>query len=348
MTLPELGGEADLVEIHPSGLFSDELSRRSVAEFGGDGAWLLLSVLSYGWRTYFDLAASIAAAPAPHEDPARPIPVDAEFQIVKDLQIQTFLYSAAEQFAGLVRAARVHEPGTTRLFESYVEHKTISTLIAEIADLSRPELDDLIGVPQSMADLSSSDDEQPATRTLLGPKSTEVVDVGGLLVPRSAIQSEARAGLFRSTQELADLILTNIGQLNSLVLTPDAGPAVPRAQPLREVDNAFRHGHRVLFHGAVPEVRRFRSIATSGEVDTHAVDLYMPKGTDTIRFATVYCSPARTAEHLEALRQISLRTGQFVRGLLGWKALGTRGLFAASVSLELDATTSPPGEVTPT
>lgn len=335
-TLFEDGEPSEFVDINPSGLFSDHLCERSVEEFGSDGAWFLLSILSSGWRTYFDLAVAIGDAPDPVKDEARPTPVHHEFQIAKDLQVQSFLYSAAELFAGLVRAARAHKPGTSSFFDTYVEHKNVGALIEAISDLGRDELDELIGVPRDASDLVASTRRDASGPTLLGLKEIEVVDIGGLFVPRSVLHDGARRNLFDHAQELADLILTNIRQLGSLVEVPAAGDGVPSPQPLREVDNAFRHGHRVLLHSAIPEPRTFRSVAKSGAIDTHAVDLYLPKGKDSIRFATVFCSPARTAEHLEALRQISLRTGQFVRGFVGWKALGSRGLFASAVWLNLE------------
>ena len=85
----------------------------------------------------------------------------------------------------------------------------------------------------------------------------------------------------------------------------------------------------------MPERRVFRALGEAGEGESHAVDLYMPKGDYSIRFATVLAFPERTTEHLEALLQVSLRTGQFARGFLGWKSLSTRGLFAAAVELQL-------------
>ena len=95
------------VEMESSGLFSDELCRRAVDEFGGDGAWLVLSIISYGWRSYYDLANALVSAESPVADAARPLPVVENFQIVRDLQVQSFIYAAAEQFAARQAVAKL-------------------------------------------------------------------------------------------------------------------------------------------------------------------------------------------------------------------------------------------------
>lgn len=327
--------EGQFVDVVPPGFFREELTTAAVDEFGSDGAWLLLSILSYGWRTYFDLASALAQGPTPDADASRPEPVDEEFQIVKDLQVQSLLYSAAEQVAGLVRAARAHESGTSRFFDTYVEHKNVGALISGIADLDMEELENLLGVPRSVDEYPGASQEPDSAIRDLDPGRTEVAKVGSLLVPQSAIRRQAIADLLKQTQDLAELILTNIQQLGDLVEVPDGSEGGPAPQPLREVDNAFRHGHRVLFHRAVPEPRRFRVTGPGDSMPSHPVDLYMPKGKHSVHYATVFCSPDRTAQHLEALRQVCLRSGQFVRGFVGWKALGNRDLFAAAVHLGL-------------
>ena len=214
--------DGPFVDVVPSGFFREELTAAAVDEFGSDGAWLLLSILSYGWRTYFDLANALAQGPTPETDGSRPEPVDEEFQIVKDLQVQSFLYSAAEQFAGLVRAVRAHETGTSRFFDTYVEHKNVGALISGLADLGMEELENLLGVPRSVDEYPGPVEEPDSGIPDLDPGRTEVADVGDLLVPQSAIHREAIAGLFEQTRELAELILTNIQQLGDLVEVPDA------------------------------------------------------------------------------------------------------------------------------
>ena len=181
---------AGYVEMRLSGLFSEELCRRDVEEFGSDGAWLLLSIVSYGWRSYYDLADAIVRAAPPQTDPSRPAPIDDDFQIVRDLQVQSFIYAAVEQFAGLVRAARAHRSGSSAFFDSYVQHNNVGALVQAIGDLSFDELSNLVGLPLSEADLSPISQAQGPI--LLGHLSIDVSDVGGILVPRSAITSIAR------------------------------------------------------------------------------------------------------------------------------------------------------------
>ncbi len=165
---------ADFVEMEPSGLFSDDLCQRAVEEFGSDGAWLLLS--------YYDLAEAIVRAAPPTADPSRPAPIDDDFQIVRDLQVQSFIYSAVEQFAGLVRAARLHEPGSSAFFDAYVQHKNVGALVQAIGDLGLGELSNLVGLPLSESDLTSvSEARKQEGPILIEHLSLDVTDVGGIL-----------------------------------------------------------------------------------------------------------------------------------------------------------------------
>lgn len=75
---------AGLVEMEPSGLFSDKLLLSTVDEFTSNGAWLILSIVSYGWRSYYDLANAVVCAAPPSADPPWPRPIDDHFQIVRD------------------------------------------------------------------------------------------------------------------------------------------------------------------------------------------------------------------------------------------------------------------------
>jgi hypothetical protein len=67
----------------------------------------------------------------------------------------------------------------------------------------------------------------------------------------------------------------------------------------------------------------------------HPTELYLPNRTNAIRFATVDCSGERNAEHLESLRQLSIRTGQLARAFLGASVLGRVGAVVAATSLDL-------------
>ena len=97
---------------------------------------------------------------------------------------------AVEQFAGLVRAARLHEPGSSAFFDAYVQHKSVGALVQAIGDLTFEELSNLVGLPLSESDLSPvSEAQKQEGPILLEHLSLDVTDVGGILVPRSAITS---------------------------------------------------------------------------------------------------------------------------------------------------------------
>jgi hypothetical protein len=114
---------------------------------------------------------------------------------------------------------------------------------------------------------------------------------------------------------------------------------------LRAVDYSFRHGVRVLFHEAAPTTRTFRVAALAEPPAPPSVDLYLPgrgkNASDAVNFATVSCTPARTKGHLEALRQFSVRTGQLLRGFIGFQTTGTPDLLLTAVHLELPPSPEP-------
>lgn len=179
---------AEHVEIGPSQIFSEALRQRAVAEIGSDGAWLLLSLVWYGWRAYYDLAFVTAPALAPETDPRRPLPFDVDFQIVKDLQVQGLLYAAAEQFATLVEAIRAHEPGAGSFFQTYVARRDLRTVIDTVSDIPFEEVAQLVGAPGSREEVERAVRE--ARERGRGPEPSipdlgeiEVVDVAGLVPP---------------------------------------------------------------------------------------------------------------------------------------------------------------------
>lgn len=321
-----------------SSLLSERLRSRAVEEFGEGSAWLLLSQLVYGWRAYFDLGAAVAAAERPVEArDSRPTSPDVEFQIVKDLQVQGLLYSAAEQLGGTILAARAHASGRSTFLEAYSADRHVASLMREADDLSRDEIGELVGEPLIGTTPSPSSPSRPGPAPL-DPSGMEVVDVGGLYVPKRVVDDGARAGLIEKAHRLVDLIKQNVGQLTALIEAPRPEESKPRSRPLRDIDNSFRHGLRVLLHSATPNERRFRALSgDSAAIESHAVDVYMPprgKG-ESIQYGTIGCSPARTAEHLESLRQVCLRTGQFVRGFVGARCNRDATLLLAAVHLDL-------------
>ena len=331
-------------EIPASGMFDRDLRERAVVEFGRDGAWLLLSQLSYGWRAYYDLAVALVTGQPPTNRADRPLPLDVDFNIARDLQVQGLMYSAAEQFAGVLRAARAHASGTESFLEAFVDGVNLGDLIDAVADLTVDEVAGLVGLPATVAELRA---ELVAIRPVvagvmdLDPGAMETTNLGGLLVPRSVIDDGAEELALNNARHVVELIVANAIEIRALIERPEVDVMVDEpivTQPLREVDNSFRHGFRVLLRDALPEPRRFRSAGGDAVDSPFLSELYLPKSPKAglpVRFATVDCAPDRTAQHLDVLRQLCTRTGQFVRGFIGVKALGRSGLFVAAAALEL-------------
>ncbi len=240
--------------IEASSHFDADFCARAVRQFGSNGAWLLLSHLWYGWRVYYDLACRLVTGSPPGDSADRPVPLQDEHRIAVDLQVQAYVYSAAEQFATLLRAMRRHKPGTDAFFEAYVGAPTkLHTLIGDVATLERAELAALVGDPSKAV--------RPAGLGLSwirNPHDVPTVGIGGIEVPRQVLDVAAFDSLVKRADELLDAILRNAQQLRQLVDPPPpfVGADVV-TQGLRAVDNSFRHGFRVLFHRAAPERRSF-------------------------------------------------------------------------------------------
>jgi hypothetical protein len=262
-----------------------------------------------------------------------------DFQIVKDLQVQGLLYASAEQFAGLMRAARAHISGTESFFDTYVGRADLRTLIDSLQDLTREELGRMVGEPSDrdavMRRLVAIRDETAAgARVVLDPASVDTVKVGGLSVPRSVIDRGVAERMYLTTVGMLDDMHSNVGELVQLVERPVSRVDGVEAQPLREVDNSFRHGLRLLFHDVAPERRVFRAVDPLDVGRDYAVDVYLPRRGEDVKFATVSCSPERTSEHLDALRTFSIRTGQLARALIGNHALNDPGMLLSASDLE--------------
>ena len=322
--------------VTPRSAFSKTLRGRCVEEFGEDGAWLLLSFLLYGWRAYYDLAIGLSEVRQPHPDNNRSKPFQVEYQIVRDLQVQSFLYSAAEQFAGLVNAARQHVGGSNRFFESFVSNKkSVGDLISSVSDVTVEELRSMLGPPADQNHVSALVEAENMSKIL----ANWGIDLG------STLRQKSSSGWFDDCQDLIESMNRNIIELQQLVDSPIGKNGVD-APPLREVDNSFRHGFRVLFHEAVPEVRWFELVGRESLPDSHGVDLYLPRKRHvgrSVHFGTVYCSPSRTDQHLEAIGVLALRIGQFACGFVGSKTLGSPELFLVGSRLHLAGSIDPSG-----
>lgn len=337
--LPEL-------TVEPSGALSDELRAASVTAFGSDGAWLLLSTLLYGWRSHYDLAAALTGGREPNDaSDGRPFPPQLEFQIVRDLHVQGLIFAAAEHYLGLIYAARAHAHGTSAFFDAYVTLPSITKLATGLADVTREAIAHLVGEPHDLdavADELADHLSGSGNGPVLDPAAMHTTEIAGLHLPSAFVDRELCERMLAHTNELVDLMVSNVHELRSQLLeaASSTGTPAPRPQPLREIDNAYRHGQRLFFYRAVPEERRFLGLG-SHSPSAYFVDLYLPRGDDTINYGSVDCSPERTAEHVEALRQICIRLGQFVRAFVGHQALGhSKLLLAAS---QLDLPWPPPG-----
>lgn len=335
--------EMPLVSITPDGSYSPEYRQRCVTALGEDGAWLATSVLHYGWRTQYDLARGLAETATWGDDDQGPLgPRDAEYQIVRDLQVQGHMYAAAEQLASLVEAIHANEQGGD-FFEVYVERRDLRQRVDTVRDLSRETVAVLLGAPSTIENMR--DDLQargvlstPGTTADLDPLDIPTTDVGGLLIPRSAMDRALLERMWDHINGMLDGIHRNLLELSAMVDRPPV-PGDVRPQSLREVDNSFRHGLRLLFHGAVPTTRVFRALEIGEATGTHHVDLYLPRANETVRFASVACSPERTAAHIETTRMLCLRIGQVVRGFLGRVAFDNSGFLISAASLTLGGRT---------
>lgn len=282
--------------------------------FGEDGAWLLFSVLYYGWRAYYDLATSIVPTRTwSGDDPLGG--GEYEFQIVRDLHVQGLMYAAAEQLATLVYAVSEHEKGRN-FFEAYVSNVNLPKRISVVAALDRKDLNQIMGVPADVKQLAAD------------------------LAARGTFDSGTVSQMFASFNNMVDGIHRNLDKIQYLVerpTSPDDSGIQP--QSLREVDNSFRHGLRVLFLGAVPNERRFYALYLDEGTETHHVGLYLPRSNEQVSFASVACSPNRTETHIETTRMLCLRMGQVVRGVIGRAVFDNARLLADAACLCLDGKT---------
>ena len=261
--------------LEPTGDFSKDLCDRLIGAFGSDGAWLLLSMLRYGWRAHFDLATTLVRGGYPPQgEDMSPHAITDEFLIVRDLQVQASLFAAAEQYATLLRAARRHRAGEEMFFSAYVGSPTnLHDLLRANDGMTKAEAWALLGSPQSAL-------LNPRWHSIVDGRGEEVV-VAGLVIPPSAVKAEIERGMVAHGEEVIRLVMLNASESLALVEEREAPNAPVDPRPLREIDNAYRHGLRVLLHSCVPEVRHFRPLGENlPEASVRAADLYMPDRKD--------------------------------------------------------------------
>lgn len=341
--------EQPVLESTGPGVFSRAASKKAVALLGSDGAWLLQSTIYYGWRAYFDVAIATVTGSSPQRASldSDPWPLEKEFQATVDLQVQGLLYAVAEQLLTLLRSCRCHAGSGESFLDAYVTAPNVRALVDHAQTTTRDELGELLLEPRSVDDVKAAvrdalpDDRRPRGnhQDLQERMLQDTTDIGELLIPKSAIERGALEGSLRSTREMIDLLHANVIQLKGLTEQPgNVDPSAElKPQPLREVDNSFRHGLRVLYPAALPERRQFASLtgARFNALSEYTVDLYLPRGDDTVRYGTVDGRPERTREHLEAIRQLSTRTGQLARAFFGAQIIGTPALTISASGLEL-------------
>jgi hypothetical protein len=267
--------------MNPSEHFAEDLRRDAVAAFGSNGAWLLLSIVWYGWRSYYDLAVAHRSRRRLPGSPrsARPGP-----RVLRD-----------RAAGNPLTAAKAHPSGSDAFFSTYTSPGlSIGELVRGIQDITVEELELLAGVPTSVDDIPRP--SAAGEVGLLDPAAMATVEVSGLHIPQRAIDDGARQIAFDDARGHAEGFCVTIRQLAGLIDRPPGSATAPRTQPLREVDDAFRHGHRVFFYDAVPEERGFNFLGDPTALEHPAVDLFMPRNRDKdIHWATVGCSPERTA-----------------------------------------------------
>lgn len=320
-----------------SAAFTPEIRRRASSEFGEDGAWLLLSIVQYGWRAFFDLGAAIAPTPAlaPVEPPV-PVDIAREFDAVRFLHLQGLVYSATEQLATLVKAARAHKPGTTAFFDAFVSNINLNTLIAELAALPATEVGSLVGADQ-LEDFLTAIRPPVSGAVSLDHRDQDVVRVGDLFVPKSTFDDGLITLTRQHVEHFCSTLAKNFTELRALIDPPEPGdtadPAAPRPHNLRAVDNSFRHGLRVLFHSAAPSPRIFRHVGE--DTGDGSVTVYLPGPPDRVRFAGVDVSSDNADHMLDILRVVCTRIGQFSRAFLGYQCYGTAEALVAATGLRL-------------
>jgi hypothetical protein len=331
--------EPAVVKVQPSTFYTPVLRAGAIRAFGDDGAWLALSILHYGWRAWYDQAVVIPVTRTWHDgDPLGGR--DDEYQIVRDLQVQGLMYAAAEQLATLVDAAYAHTEGRS-FFQTYVENVFVGKRIDRISKLTRDDLCRVLGVPTDHNLLISQIRAMVAT-----PSDDHSIDLAqlpvaildnGLYVPARAVDDGVVEELGNNVIRMVEGIHRNIGELRPLVDRPSvSGDFGIEAQSLRETDNSFRHGLRLLFRAAVPNERPFWALHVAEESEGFDVEMYMPRENEAVNFATLSCSPDRTEVHIETIRMICLRMGQVIRGLLVQALSADPALLIAATALQLD------------
>lgn len=304
------------LQIVPTSPFFDSaVTIRAVHEFGVDGAWLLMSTIRYGWRAYYDLGRALALAENPiGSEPPIDGSIAAEFDVGRMLQVQGLVYSAAEQLATLILAARKHRSGADAFFRAYTGNVNVVKAVKKLTKIGRTELAELLGVDKF---------DEYAT-WITDANNRDPVHIGPLTLDRADVTSEF-VELFRlRAHSMLDTFATNFEELQVLVVPPESNDKdAPPAQSLRVLDNSFRHGLRVMFHSASPVEHHFRVL---GDNPGDAVaSVYLPSSGGTIEYGGIETSQDSILSMLNVLRWLAVRIWQFAYAFLGAKTTGSAG-----------------------
>jgi hypothetical protein len=169
-------------------------------------------------------------------------------------------------------------------------------MIREIAAIERTELARRFGVPATPQELRA------IMRRFGRPVDMDVAQE-----------------MHETINEILNQVADNLSEFPELVKQrdiTDAEAPVEQGHSLRRVDNAFRHGLKILLHDALPADRQF-GYAVTGHADPvgeYAIDLYQSETEP--KFATIDARPERTEQHVAVIARVCVLIKQVVRGFI--------------------------------
>lgn len=231
------------VELRPGMVYTPHFGARIVADYGEDAAWLLLSLDHYGWRAHFDIASAATRG-------VQSLSMDehhtTHLQSTLDLHVQSALFSVTEQLARLVLSGLKHNNGIADFMDIYIKPGSLPSLLKQLADIQESQVRDLMGIPDT----------------------TEEVRDGLIAVGYDEPDLSAVAELgHHQLATIARDITTNLREVQDIAsndrVENQAGD-LDRAKSLRTIDNAYRHGFRVLFPDTLPQPLTLRALVRPG------------------------------------------------------------------------------------
>jgi hypothetical protein len=236
-------------------------------------------------------------------------------QSLVDLEVQSAIYAVTEVLARLLKAVAAHQDGTSAFFDAYVGSYNIRELVDWMGTIDRDALGQMLQLPTSADVLAES-----------------VKDFGTSISPAEAEY------LVELVHRAFDELALNLKEFALTVKQVDlSGVDAPVSvgHSLRTVDNAYRHGLKLLLHDSVPIDRSF-GVAVHREADPvgeYAIDLY--QSNTEPKFATIDARPERTEEHMQAIEAICVRIKQVTRAFMA-RLSGHWGLLATFPQIDTD------------